>query len=142
MQRGQINLFEQIERENSETARKQKVRDEYRMWKRIPEIVPFKNEHLKMFNVFNPSPIHICAEMPEAVKIWWNVGASQKDNEYWVLSKKAVCGEAVKECPYCNAKLAKGEGERHSVRWTRGETFYKEKSVREYYELDQVDKEE
>ena len=138
----QLNLFEMEEEKYKANRQIEEMQKSYKMWKRIPEIVPLKPEYLKMHNVFDVSPIHICREKPEDVTIWWNVGASQSDHEYWVLSQKKMTGEVIELCPYCHAFLLMGQGDRFVRKWKRGETFYQEKSVREYYKLDEVEEEQ
>ena len=136
----QINLFTQLEQENRENRHRKFVRDGYRLWLTTPDIVPYKEELAYLHDTYSGSPIHICDNKPDNVHIWWNRGASI-GGEYWVLNERPLAGERIDICPYCKANLKNGEGERFLEKWLRGYTYYQEKSVRDYYDLDEIDKE-
>lgn len=135
----QFNLFEEIEREERDNAQIKRVQDEYRLWKTLPDIIPYKKEYAYKHWAVDTSPIHLCDGLPKEYDIWLNTCECNKGGEFWVFNKGKIGGELISECPYCHANLAKGEGSRFLRKWERGYSFYQERTVRSYYKLDAID---
>lgn len=141
----EINFVDQIERQEREISHKVVMRKNYQLWLKTPDIyyVPdHEREMMKTYphetccNIYGQT-IHVCDENKSEWKIWLNAVACADDGgEYWVKSK-GIEGKNIKVCPFCGAKLSKGEG-KIALTKAKRESYYAEKSVRKYYGLDEL----
>ena len=141
----QINLFEEDERAIRKAQQIKQVREDYRLWKKVPEKSPFEPWMLKYVDsggVFG-NVEHKCEQMTGENEYCWQNRAEciAGGSPFWVYHPGKMKGEFVDKCPCCGADLTKYEGGIYVTKWQRGKTYYQEKSVREYYELDEVDEE-
>lgn len=131
MKEEQINWFEQVEAEERAKKEQERVRNGYRLWLAADDLTPCPPGTREFNSLVYGQIIHKCPEMPQNVSVWRN---TVPPGEYWVLN-----GEQIFSCPYCNANLSYGEGERFLTKWKRGETYYQEQTVRDFYHLDEID---
>ena len=148
---GQINILEQMEREEREKKYYEAFRERYRKWlhtdgdKTIKENDPERATmvsypHDTHCDIYSQC-IHVCNEMPEDVYIWINTTAGCIYNEYWVLNRRGeVGGKRIDICPYCGVNLRSGKGDIKLIKQTPDR--FKDKSTRNYYKLDEIDMEE
>ena len=133
----QYDLFEILEREDSEERGRRAIREGYRKWLKAPELTPCGKRPVIDYCVHD-AIIHRCETMPENVYMWQNPVAISHGGEYWCRQTKGLLqGEQMDLCPYCRADLHAGEGRRYLRRATG--YVYSQKSYRRYYGLDEVE---
>lgn len=144
----QINFVEQIERSIHDERHKAIAREHYRLWLQAPDlyIVPDEQrEKMKSYpqdtvcDIYSAT-LHYCEENNGNHRIWLNVGCHGGGRkEFWVInSKYKISGENCDVCPYCGANLREGEGRIALEKSVSRAGYYAEKSVLEYYGLDDI----
>ena len=119
----------------------EKVRAEYRQWLHAPYIRRWhKGDPEEVPGVYVGPVEHFCSKMPKGYYAWKRP-TYLGDEEEWVISKPNYMGELVKTCPYCKAKLTKGEGDRYQRKWFTS-NWHSSQNVRSTYKFDEIDEEE
>lgn len=143
----QFNFVLQMEEEERRNRYWAKVRKHYPLWLKAPDllIVPIEDREKMMrypdqtgYDIYS-SVVHYCEggvindRMP-----WCNTGVRVGEGgEYWVLPpEEGFEGEVIEDCPYCGARLSKGEGQIALRKNRHRERYYNEPGVRKMLGLE------
>lgn len=140
---GQINFITQMQEQDWEEKRIEKVREHYQMWLKAPDMyfVPDeKREEMKTYplrtgyDIFGAT-VHICNENDGKHRIWLNIGERPSwGGEYWVMNENDnPAGELIQVCPFCKANLCRGEGRIALEKNHQREEHYNSETMRQYY---------